>query len=222
MTSEPTRKKPLLLRGGSVGLMLLGAACAAWALLNIAVPAARSVDTPAELSSLSATRAVDRFDLADFEPTATVTTATPKRRYPATGIAIGVLRIPVLGQEFPIIEGTGTEELKRGVGHFARSVLPGEDDNCVLSGHRDTVFRRLGALKVGDKLVVRTATGEFTYVIKRIRIVHKDDRTVIVPTDHAVLTVTTCYPFRYVGAAPDRYILSADLLAGEQVSQTGQ
>jgi len=76
------------------------------------------------------------------------------------------------------------------------------------------VFTRLGELKKGDRLVVDTAAGRFTYQIRRIRIVDKDDRTVIVPTDHAVLTVTTCYPFRYVGNAPDRYILIADLITG--------
>ena len=59
---------------------------------------------------------------------------------------------------------------------------------------------------------VETSAGTFTYEIKRVRIVDKDDKTVIVPTDHAVLTVTTCYPFDYIGNAPDRYILVADLV----------
>lgn len=136
--------------------------------------------------------------------------------YPARGAkgqTIGLLTIPALNQRLPIVEGTGAAELKKGVGHFSKSVLPGETDNCVLSGHRDTVFRRLGELKKGDRFVVETAAGRFTYRIKRIRIVDKDDRTVIVPTDRAVLTVTTCYPFRYVGSAPDRYILVCDLVS---------
>ena len=132
--------------------------------------------------------------------------------YPAQGDNIGSLTIPALEQKLPIIEGTGTDELKKGVGHFIQSVLPGVEDNCVLSGHRDTVFSRLGELKIGDRLIVQTSAGTFTYEIKRIRIVDKDDKTVIVPTDHAVLTVTTCYPFGYIGNAPDRYILVADLV----------
>jgi len=65
-------------------------------------------------------------------------------------------------------------------------------------------------LEVGDRLIVQTSAGSFTYEISDIRIVDKDDRTVIVPTDHAVLTLSTCYPFNYVGSAPDRYIISAD------------
>ncbi|MBA4370997.1 MAG: class D sortase [Coriobacteriaceae bacterium] len=136
--------------------------------------------------------------------------------HPAEGDRIGTLSIPVLKRDLPIIEGTGADELKRGVGHFAQSVMPGEEDNCVLSGHRDTVFAQLGKVNIGDQLIVETAAGTFTYEVKRIRIVHKDDRTIIVPTDHAVLTVSTCYPFRYVGSAPDRYVVSADLVMPRQ------
>jgi sortase A len=91
-------------------------------------------------------------------------------------------------------------------------VLPGEKDNCVLSGHRDTVFAGLGKLKKGDLVIARTSAGAFTYRITGIRIVRSNDRTVIVPTDHAVLTLSTCYPFNYVGNAPKRYVLIADLV----------
>jgi LPXTG-site transpeptidase (sortase) family protein len=133
--------------------------------------------------------------------------------FPRAGDTIGSLSIPALKQKWPIIQGTGANELKRGVGHFIQSVMPGEADNCVLSGHRTTVFAKLGKLKIDDRLIVQTSAGTFTYEIARIRIVHKDDLTVIVPTDHAELTLTTCYPFVYVGGAPDRYIVSADLVA---------
>ncbi|MHB8051476.1 MAG: class D sortase [Coriobacteriia bacterium] len=129
---------------------------------------------------------------------------------PAKGDPVGTLVIPALDQTLPIVEGTDDAELKVGVGHYTQSVLPGEADNCVLSAHRDTHFSRLEELEVGDRLVVQTAAGTFTYEISGIRIVDKDDRTVIVPTDHAVLTLSTCYPFNYVGSAPDRYIISAD------------
>jgi len=104
------------------------------------------------------------------------------------------------------------EELEKGVGHVTQSVLPGEEDNCVVSGHRDTVFRQIGDLKIGDQLIVETSAGTFTYEVDGTRIVHKDDKTVIVPTDHAVLTMTTCYPFYFIGDAPDRYIISAALV----------
>lgn len=128
------------------------------------------------------------------------------------GDEIGSLTMTSLNQKLPIVEGTSKNELKKGVGHFTQSVLPGEKDNCVLSGHRDTVFSKIGKLKIGDKLTVKTSAGLFTYKVKGTRIVDKDDKTVIVPTSDAVLTLTTCYPFNFIGNAPDRYIVSADLI----------
>jgi sortase A len=132
--------------------------------------------------------------------------------YPADGDNIGSLTIPALTQKLPIFQGTSVKDLQKGVGHFTQSVLPGEADNCVLSGHRETVFRQLGNLKIGDQLIVQTSAGTFTYEVNGTRIVKADDKTVIVPTDHAVLTMTTCYPFNTPGYFPDRYIVSAALV----------
>jgi len=132
---------------------------------------------------------------------------------PNKGENIGNLLIPKLNAALPIFHGTDEEELARGVGHFEKSVLPGEQDNSVLSGHRDTVFRKLGEVGKGDKLIVETSAGTFTYRIKHVRIVDKDDRTVIVPKPRATLTVSTCYPFDFIGASPERYILVADLIS---------
>jgi sortase A len=132
---------------------------------------------------------------------------------PDKGENIGNLIIPKLNATLPIFHGTDEEELERGVGHFDKSVLPGEQDNSVLSGHRDTVFRKLGEVGKGDKLIVETSAGTFTYRIRHVRIVDKDDRTVIVPKPRATLTVSTCYPFDFIGASPERYILVADLIS---------
>ncbi|PSL40797.1 sortase A [Planomicrobium soli] len=134
---------------------------------------------------------------------------------PEQGENIGELIIPKLDATLPIIHGTDEEELEKGVGHFAESVLPGMKDNSVLSGHRDTVFRRLGEVGKGDLLIVETVAGKFTYKVRQVRIVDQDDRTVIVPKPRATLTVSTCYPFDFVGYAPDRYILVADLISSE-------
>jgi sortase A len=132
---------------------------------------------------------------------------------PEQGEHIGTLFIPKLKAELPILHGTDEDELEKGVGHFAGSVLPGEKDNSVLSGHRDTVFRKLGDVGKGDLLIVKTRAGEFTYKVKNVRIVDKDDRTVIVPKPRATLTVSTCYPFHFIGPAPKRYILAANLVS---------
>ena len=135
--------------------------------------------------------------------------------YPKIGDVIGTISLPSLNEKLPIIEGTDDAELKRGVGHYVGSVLPGVRDNSVLAGHRDSVFSNLGKLALGDPIVVRTTAGQFTYKVTKFRIVMADDRTVIVPTPGAILTLSTCYPFRYVGNAPKRYIVTAELMQSE-------
>ena len=134
------------------------------------------------------------------------------------GEYLGTISIPVLKKILPIYQGTQSSQLEKGVGHFEGSVMPGVVDNSVLSGHRDSVFSQFGKLKMGDLLRVDTASGEFTYKISRFRIVEANDKTVIVPTKTAVLTLSTCYPFSYLGNAPKRFIVSADLIAREKSS----
>lgn len=135
---------------------------------------------------------------------------------PEKGENIGDLMIPKIGATLPIFHGTDEDELLKGVGHFADSVLPGENDNTVLSGHMDTVFRELGEVGKGDLLIVETSAGKFTYKVRKTRIVDADDRTVIVPKPKATLTVSTCYPFDFIGSdAPERFILIADLVSKE-------
>lgn len=129
-----------------------------------------------------------------------------------TGDYIGRITIPALHETKPIYEGTADAQLKLGIGHYTRSVLPGVIDNSVLAGHRDSVFSKLGSLKIGDLLIVDTQAGEFTYKISAFRIVMANDKTVIVPTKTAVLTLSTCYPFRFFGNAPKRFIVSANLI----------
>lgn len=126
------------------------------------------------------------------------------------GDTVGVFYIPRLDREIPIIEGTDEEELAQGVGHYAGTGYPGENKQILLSGHRDTVFRQFGELEDGDKLHVKMEHGTFIYEIRDHTIVAADDTTVIDPsrTDE-VLTVSTCYPFSFIGSAPDRYVIFA-------------
>lgn len=199
-----SRSNRILINILSLGLVVLGIGCTIWAVLGIIGQPDYSAEANSFTYSSHSTsgpqfKSVEETDLAP----------------PKTGDKIGTLTIPALKLKLPIYEGTSDKQLNEGVGHFIQSVLPGADDNCVLSGHRTTVFAKLGKLKKGDKLIVQTLAGKFTYIIKRIRIVDKDDRTVIVPTENGVLTLSTCYPFRYVGSAPKRYILSADLVGNE-------
>lgn len=139
-------------------------------------------------------------------------------RKPKVGEIIGSLTIPRIKSTLPIIEGTGSKELKRGVGHYIGSVIPGVSDNSVLAGHRDSVFRRLGEVKIRDLITVKNDYGTFVYEVNKIRIVEANDRTVIVPTKEAVLTLSTCYPFRFVGNAPKRFIVQGWLVKGDPIA----
>ncbi|MEK3838906.1 MULTISPECIES: sortase [unclassified Paenibacillus] len=134
------------------------------------------------------------------------------------GEVIGEIYFPKLKKRVAILEGTGRAELKRGAGHDEASAAPGASGNSVLAGHRDTVFRSLGELETGDRLELATAEGTFTYEVTGSRIVDGDTRGAIKPSRDPVLTLITCYPFSYVGAAPERYLLSAKLVSSQPPS----
>jgi len=220
--AKPSRAVRIAFTIVSLGTMIIGLAFAFWAMINIGTEQAHLADTYKKLNSrpteIVAVKpefsSVDTLQTEKTSPSAATNIFDKKLYsiYPAEGDVIGTLSIPVLKQPLPIIQGTETEDLTYGVGHFIQSVLPGEKDNCVLSGHRGTVFSKLGELKTGDLLIAKTAAGTFTYMVTGTKIVDRNDRTVIVPTDHAVLTLSTCYPFGVFGSAALRFIVSADLV----------
>jgi sortase A len=129
---------------------------------------------------------------------------------PKFGDTVGILSIPKIKSQLAIVEGTDPNDLKKGVGHYKGSYFPGENGQIVLSGHRDTVFRRLGELEPGDTFEVKMANGNFKYELTHTKIVDADDRTIItLQNTKEELIVITCYPFRFVGNAPQRYIIYA-------------
>lgn len=127
---------------------------------------------------------------------------------PKVGEAVGVLEIPKINAELPIVEGTDADDLEKGVGHYKESYYPNENGQIVLSGHRDTVFRRTGELKKGDQLKILLPYGSFQYKIENMKIVDKNDTSIItLQHNKEELILTTCYPFSYIGNAPKRYII---------------
>lgn len=124
---------------------------------------------------------------------------------------IGLIEIPRLNRKLPIVEGTDLTQLKKGVGHYSTTALPGKHDQILLAGHRDTVFKGLGQLKKGDEIIVKMPYGTYKYAMAFSKIVGSDDRSIIHPTaPKETLVLATCYPFMFVGNAPDRYILYAN------------
>ncbi len=122
---------------------------------------------------------------------------------------IGVLNIPKIDAKLPIVEGTDEEQLEVGVGHYTTTAFPGEAEQILLSGHRDTVFKRFGELEEGDRFIVEMSYGTFEYEMRKTDIVDENNTRVIRSMGEEVLTLSTCYPFGYIGPAPNRYIIYA-------------
>jgi sortase A len=132
---------------------------------------------------------------------------------------LAVLRIPRVGIEVPVLDGTDDLILNRGVGRIQGTALPGEPGNVGIAGHRDGFFRGLKDVVEGDKIEVELADRTDTYVVRNIKIVLPQDTSVLNPTANSSLTLVTCYPFYFVGDAPKRYIVLASLI-GSTGSET--
>ena len=129
---------------------------------------------------------------------------------------IGMLDVPRLQLSTPVIEGDDSRTLKRAVGHLPDTPMPWDAGNSAIAGHRDGLFRPLKDVKVGDEIRFRTTRDVFRYRVTKTSIVMPDDLSVLAPqSDPATLTLITCYPFYYIGAAPKRFVIHA---AREQAS----
>jgi sortase A len=122
---------------------------------------------------------------------------------------LAVLRIPKIRLEVPVLAGTDDLTLNRAVGHIEDTALPGTDGNSGIAGHRDGFFRGLKDIGPDDVIELETLRGKEAYRIERTWIVDPQDVSVLHPTSTRSLTLVTCYPFYYVGAAPQRYIVRA-------------
>jgi sortase A len=125
------------------------------------------------------------------------------------GHPLAVLRIPRIGLEVPVLDGTDEPRLNRGVGRIEGTAHPGQAGNLGIAGHRDGFFRGLKDVEIGDTVELETLEGAATYLVDDIRIVDPADVSVLRPTASPVITMVTCYPFYYVGSAPRRYIVRA-------------
>lgn len=124
------------------------------------------------------------------------------------GAVVARLVIPAINLDEIVMEGVGPVELNGGPGHFPGSVLPGEAGNAIVSAHRDRHFRRFGELGIGSRIRTQTRSRTVEWVITERRIVSRDTPALFEEPD-ATLTLTTCWPIRYFGSAPDRLLLVA-------------
>ncbi|MFC7786715.1 MULTISPECIES: class D sortase [unclassified Rossellomorea] len=190
----------LLLVTGSI-LLLIGIGCSVLAISEMNKQEEAQMDSLKEAKSLV---------LKDSEENSGSLESVKMEYHFETGDVIGLLNIPKLGREVPIISGTHEEDLERGVGHVSTTKLPGQQDRIFLAGHRDTVFKQMGELRKGDTLSIQLKTGVYEYEIYETFIVDETDLSVLEPTSpEEILTLSTCYPFEYLSSTEERYIINA-------------
>jgi sortase A len=135
---------------------------------------------------------------------------------------LGVLEIPSIELEVPLLEGSDDLALNRGVGHIEGTTAPGAIGNVGIAGHRDGFFRGLKDLRLGDTIDLFTEKGNSRYVVDEILIVPPENVSVLAPRSKPALTLVTCYPFYFVGSAPLRYIVHASITDSSNLTRSGQ
>ena len=128
------------------------------------------------------------------------------------GSPIARLIIPAIGLDEVVVEGVGDAELNAGPGHLPGSAVPGEKGNAVISAHRDRHFSTLGELAIGDTVYTETLSKRTGWMVTKRRVVGAG-KPALFSTDAPMLTLTTCWPIRYFGSAPDRLIIEAKHVA---------
>jgi sortase A len=125
------------------------------------------------------------------------------------GDLIGKLEVPRIGISVMILQGMAEHTLIVGAGHVPGTPLPGVEGNVAIAAHRDTFFRKLEGILPGDSIQVATVRGTYEYVVDSSEIVDPEDTRVMESRDYPELTLITCYPFYFIGAAPKRFIVHA-------------
>jgi sortase A len=188
-----SRRLNVVLRAAEVILLVVGLLSIAW-YVTARMAAAR------EQASLS--RDLDQFARAATAPARTA--AAPQS-------LVGRIEMPRLNLSAIAREGVDDRTLRVAIGHIPGTAFPGQPGNAGFAAHRDTFFRPLKSVRKGDDVIVTTPAGIYRYSVTGMRIVDPDDVWVLDPTPDTSLTLVTCYPFNYVGSAPQRFIVRATL-----------
>jgi len=200
------------LRGLEWGLLLVAIFCLggwAWAWLDAKYTQARDsqiLDEGRSRMPLRPARETDRLDTfqpSDGKP------ETPRRLQLPEGSLVGRIAIPRLDVSTIVLEGVDTATLLRGAGHIPETALPGDRGNVGIAAHRDSFFRALKDIRKNDTIRLETLEGTYSYRVDWTRVVTPEDTAVLDDTGAPALTLVTCYPFSYVGSAPNRFIVRA-------------
>jgi sortase A len=125
------------------------------------------------------------------------------------GAVLGRVEIASIGVSVIVVEGTSSRALRHAVGHIAGTSMPGQTGNVGIAGHRDTFFRPLRNIQLNDEVLLTTREGSFRYRVESAAAVDADDTDVLKASSEQMLTLVTCYPFCFVGPAPQRFVVRA-------------
>jgi sortase A len=214
MSTPRTATVNYLLRWLERGLLLVAILCLGgwgWAWIDAKYTQARDSqildDARSNAATTAAAQETDRLDT--FQPTADQQPETPPRRQLAEGSLFGRIAIPRLDVSTIVLEGVDASTLRLGAGHIPETAIPGEHGNVGIAAHRDSFFRALKDIRKDDIVRLETLEGTFRYRVDWTRIVTPDATEVLDDTGDPALTLVTCYPFYYVGSAPQRFIVRA-------------
>jgi len=206
--SEPARPRRFW-RAAEAGLWAIAAASAIYLVYVFGDRALWSRDAERRLAeSIESIESVEGVASAAAHSSAVATASVPAKPA-AKPPFIARLEIPSLELTALVVDGVDDVTLRRAVGRIPSSSRPGEPGDVALAGHRDTDFRSLQRLKRGDRVELATSEGKFAYEVEWIRIVAPERVDVLKPDGSPTLTLVTCYPFRYIGRAPMRYVVRA-------------
>jgi sortase A len=207
MTRTRSRAGRLILQSLEWGLLSVGAALAVWC-FTVWFGARRVARLPVPPPTATVT-------VAPIAPGPSTADSSPRHAL-ASGAWLGRLEAPSVHLAATVLQGSDDHTLSLGAGHIEDTAWPGDSGNMGIAGHRDTTFRAVRHLRVGDPLVLTTEDWEFRYRVLKLTIVRPEDVYVLDPTEHATLTLVTCYPFEFIGHAPKRFIVSAELVSRQR------
>ena len=143
-------------------------------------------------------------------PLPAVSSPSPREPGAALGGLIGRIEVARVGLSAMVVEGTDDATLRRAAGHIRGTTVPGQPGNIGIAAHRDTFFRPLRNVRVNDIVTLTTLKGEYRYRVVSTRVVSPDEVSVLNSTGEEILTLVSCYPFYFVGPAPNRFIVRAE------------
>jgi sortase A len=170
--------------------------------------------------TIAESRAMQRYQTLQFDRTLALP-ANLRTEHAVSGGPIGKLTIPSAGISAIVLEGTDSGTLKVAPGHIPGTALPGEGGNVAIAGHRDTFFRNLAMIRIGDSVKLTTVKGTYEYKVDATEVVDPAKTDVLQPSGSPTLTLVTCYPFYWIGPAPKRFIVRGHLIphtAGSRVT----